>query len=240
MSLASKDSLKDASDDDKRAGLTKLETNLDLLKTKFAYLSGIDLAKEQEITDLKKKFLDEAETPFVAAQKEMLQQLSASKTSGGSTPSSATVSSATANTTKKEAMKLPHFKGDDSSNPYMEYPIWKKRWDTLIVEYEERFRHNFLLDHLDSAAKGKIIGLESDYDGAMKKLDAFYANPRKVVGCVVSEVMSFNSIRDGDYKSLVTYSNTLQNNYTRLQNLKLEHENFGHVDDHLQVSATSW
>ena len=80
------------------------------------------------------------------------------------------------------------------------------------------------MDHLDSDAREKIVGFESDYEGAMKKLESYYGNPSKVVNCCVSEVMSFNSIQEGDYKSLIIYSNTLQNNYTRLENLKLEHE----------------
>ena len=222
LNLASKDSLKDASDDDKRVGVKKLESDLDLLKAKFAILSGIDPTKAQVITDLKKTFLDEADAPFLLTQKDILSQLQTSNTSGGNVQSTSSMTSTSS--TKKEAMKLPHFNGDETMNPYKEYPIWKNRWNTLIVEYEERFRHTFLMDHLDSYAKEKIVGYESDYEGAMKKLDSFYGNPLKVVNCCVSEVMSFNSIRDGDYKSLVVYSNTLQNNYTRLQNLKLEHE----------------
>ena len=67
MNLASKDYLKDVSNDDKRAGLSKLETDFDLLKNKFAQLSGIDPTKD--VADLKKKLLDDAETPFLATQK---------------------------------------------------------------------------------------------------------------------------------------------------------------------------
>ena len=88
-------------------------------------------------------------------------------------------------------------------NPYKEYPIWKNPWNTLIVEYEELFCHTFLMDHLHLYPKEKIIGYESNYEGAMKKLDRFYGNPLTVVNCSVSEVMSFNSIQNGDYKSLV-------------------------------------
>ena len=121
-------------------------------------------------------------------------------------------------------MILPDFSGDETMNPYLQFPIWKNHWDTLIEDHDEKFHASFLLNHLDSAAKEKVVGFESDYAGAMKKLEGYYGNPRKVVACVVSEVMKFKTIRDGDYNSLVTYSNILQNNYTRLKNPRLEHE----------------
>ena len=208
LNLASKDSLKEVSDIDKRAGLKKLESDLDSLKLKFAHLSGIDPSKNEVITDLKERFLEEADGPFLVTQKDILTQLQTSETSGGETQPAA--GSSITSSTKKETMKLPNFNGDETMNPYKEYPIWKKRWNTLIAEYEERFRHTYLMDHLDSDAKEKIVGFESDYEGAMKKLESYYGNPSKVVNCCVSEVMSFNYIQEGDYKSLILYSNTLQ------------------------------
>ena len=160
LNFASKDSLKDASNDDKRVGLKKLEYELDLLKAKFANLSGIDPTKAEVLTDLKKTFLEEADAPFLVTQKDILTQLQTSKTSGGALEP--VVSTSSSSSIKKEAMKLPHFDGDETMNPYKEYPIWKNRWNTLIVEYEERFRHTYLMDHLDSYAKENIIGNESN------------------------------------------------------------------------------
>ena len=58
---------------------------------------------------------------------------------------------------------FPLFSGDERT-AYLKYPMWKKQWATQIVDYEERYRATMLLNHLDSKASERIIGLENDYD----------------------------------------------------------------------------
>ena len=52
----------------------------------------------------------------------------------------------------------------------------------------------------------------------------FYGDPCRVVECVMQEVKGPGVIADGDYDSLVAYSDTLARNFIRLENIGLEHE----------------
>ena len=89
---------------------------------------------------------------------------------------------------KKEAVRLPTFKGDESCSPFLKYPTWRKEWDKLIVEYDERWYSNILNRQLDEAAREQYVGYESDYNEAMKRLDAYYGNAVKVVDCILVNV----------------------------------------------------
>ena len=128
--------------------------------------------------------------------------------------------------TKKEAVTLPSFQGDLSSSPspFLAYPVWLNRWNTLIAEYDEKWRIHFLLDRIDDAARLKIVGCEQDYVGAMKRLESFYGDPLKIISCVMAEVNDPSIICEGDYQGLVSYCSILENNYNRLKNMNLDHE----------------
>ena len=58
----------------------------------------------------------------------------------------------------------------------------------------------------------------------MKRLDNFYGDPRKVIECIMKEVTAPVGIREGDYKSLISFTDVLENNFNRLKCLSLEHE----------------
>ena len=124
------------------------------------------------------------------------------------------------NTTRKEPVNLPEFK----SGPYLQYPTWRKQWDLLVVEYPERWRSSVLNKKVDSEARKQYVGFETDYEEAMRRLDAFYGNPQKVIDCVMDEVVSPQAMIEGDYRSLISYSTILENNFNRLKNLDLEDE----------------
>ncbi len=222
MHANTEESLKDSSDHVKREEWGKVENDFKALLLKFVTFSAIDPTKD--IGVIKTKFEKNAHQPFIAIQKWILeQQKTASNTSGGSSSSSSTASSTT---TRRETVNLPTFKGDESGSPFLEFPIWKKSWDSLIPDYEERFHYRLLAEHLDDAAKSKFVGSENDYATAMKKLQLYYGDISKVVKCVVRDVMSQSTISEGQYGALVSYSDTLENNYNRLLSLEkgLEHE----------------
>ena len=44
------------------------------------------------------------------------------------------------------------------------------------------------MSHIEEEAKKKIIGLESEYDMAMKKLEDFYGDEEKVVDACMEEM----------------------------------------------------
>ena len=107
---------------------------------------------------------------------------------------------------------LPKFSGEEKS-AYLQYPIWKKQWNSHIMEYETKYRATMLLNHLDTKALEQIVGLESDYEKAMDQLDRYY-----------DEMRGHSNISPFDYKALVLYKKCLVNNFTCLKACDLEHE----------------
>ena len=217
------DVVKDASDVDKRREWEKLEDEIGSLRKKLVALGKIDPTKD--MSDLQKLFVDDVETPFTENHKWFMTQL---KTASSSTPTSASESSSkpsvSSSLTKRENVKLPWFYGDPKKLPFLAYPTWKAEWDALVVDYEVKVRPTILKDHLDDVAKSKFIGYERDYDEMMKRLDAFYGDPLKVIECVMKEVASPSAIREGDYKGLISFTDILENNFNRLKCMSLEHE----------------
>ena len=58
----------------------------------------------------------------------------------------------------------------------------------------------------------------------MDRLTKYYGDPLKVVKYAMKEVTAQSVIADGDYDSMLTYGTVLENNYTRLKKIELEHE----------------
>ena len=209
-----KDSLGDASEEVKREQWLKVDTEFASLKKRLLEVVSSNQDAE-DLTDLKSRFKDEAEVTYLELQKWILPQLKAVvKTSGGGS----------SNSTKREAISLPEFKGDPEDQPFLKFPVWLKQWEKLIGDYDEKFWSRLLCEKLDDAACEKIVGLEDKYGEAMEYLKAFYGDPCRVVECVMQEVKGPGVIADGDYDSLVAYSDTLARNFIRLENIGLEHE----------------
>ena len=210
----------EASDTDKQDSLGKLENDFQETRKKLVALGSVDPLKDTK--EHQDSFVTTVEKPFVVTQKWFLSQLKDSATS----PLSTKVSSSKSSNTKKEAVTLPEFKGDLSSvpSPYLSYPVWRKRWDALISEYDEKYRIDFLLDRLDDAARDKFVGYEQNYTGAMERLDMFYGDPLKVVSCVMAEVNAPSVICEGEYQALISYCGVLENNFNRLKSMSLDHE----------------
>ena len=129
----------DASDGDKRWEFKKLQDKMDSLRKKLVALGRTD--PSDDLSELKGTFLVTVEKPFTINQKWFLSQLRTSNLSQASASSS--TSSGGANT-KKEVVTLPSFKGYVLSS-HLIYPVWRKRWDTLIQKYDEKWHINFLL-----------------------------------------------------------------------------------------------
>ena len=216
-------SLEDASEEVKREQWLKVDTEFGSLRSKLLEVVSSN-HNEEDLTELKEKFKDKAEESYLTLQKWVLPQLKGIvKTSGGGS----------SGTTKREAISLPDFKGDPDSQPFLKFPVWLSMWEKLIVDYPEQHWSRLLSEHLDDIASEKFVGLEDKYKEAMEQLKLFYGDPCRVVECVMKEVKSPGEILDGDYHSLVAYSDTLSRNFTRLKNIGLEHEMSN-------TSAMSW
>ncbi len=79
-----------------------------------------------------------------------------------------------------------------------------------------------MLAHLDDAARGKFIGYEGNYEEMYIRLGRYYGAREKVVKHVLQEVLAQSPIVEGDYKHLVSYSTSLENNFNRLSSMKLQ------------------
>ena len=219
MNLSMKETLKDASESDKRFQLDKCTEQFSKLKETFIKLSG-SLA-DDELEAFKASFVTEAETPFSDTEKWLLPDLKTiPKTSGGNAVST----SSSSKSTKTETVHLPFFHGDPKMSPFHKFPSWKEKWDSLIEEYPVRYHTTLLEKHLDEEARSKFIGWENNYAESMKRLQNYYGDKIKIVQYAMKEVKSAQFIADGDYQSLLVYSTTLESNYNRLCSLKIESE----------------
>ena len=202
------------SDSVKREELSKVETEFNELKSQLVRLSGQNITVDK--ADINKNFVDNAETVYLNFVKLVTPELkdSHSSTSGGSSDKY----------TKREPVDLPSFQGDDKASPFGKFPIWKKQWDVQILDYEPRDHWRMLEKKLDEAARSKFIGYEGNYDEAMKRLAKYYGNRNKVVWHVLEEVLTPDPISDSDYPRLISYTVTLENNYSRLSSMNAQHE----------------
>ena len=206
---------------DKRRELAALEKEFGRLRMKKTEVVGLDPAGDH--TEVKNAFSKDVGKVFEDVQRMILEEVKDTPT-GPIVHSGGAAAAAPHSTTKTERVKLPHFKGNEKESPYLKFPVWKQQWDGLIVDYDEVHRAGLLFDHIDDAAKNKLVGVESNYDEAMRRLVGYFGNPVKVVQSCMKEVMTQSFIQLGDYKSLVDYSHVLENNYNRLSSLGLAHE----------------
>ena len=215
--------------EDMRKELEKIEASFDKIKDDIMLLDS-----SQDLTEL----LDQYNSKVVAvvdncklmafdymkntSSPTLSTGVDGSETAAGSGSSSGSSGSAYS-TTKRETVMLPHFSGDERT-AFLRYPIWKKQWDMHITEYEVKYRSTMLLTHLDDKAQLQIVGLENDYDAALKQLDNYYVDAKKVIKACLDEIRAIPTISQFDYKSLVTYKKCLLNNYARLKAANLDHE----------------
>ncbi len=214
--LGLKDSVTTSSDSVKRSELERVDVEFKSVKGLLVKLAGVDQTKD--ITDIRKKFVDEAEKVYLDFHKDIIQELKdIIPTSGGSGRNYST---------KKEAVKLPTFAGDEMSSPspFLSFPIWFKQWEAMIPDYDVKYRARLLCDHIDVTARSKFTGFEDNFPEAMKRLEQFYGDSSKVVKCVMKEVQDPDAVAEDDYRGLVEYADILENNFNRLTSMNLQHE----------------
>ena len=134
----------------KRQELEKVDAEFRLLKGQLAKLAGVDEAKD--ITQIRDKFVNDAEKAFLEFHSAVAKDIKDSPTSGGS--------SVPDKSTKKEAVRLPKFVGEENSSPspFLTFPVWLKQWKSMITDYDEKYRDRMLCDHIDAAARSKFVG----------------------------------------------------------------------------------
>ena len=209
--------LANAAESCKQKEWERVQTEFDSLKQLMITVARTD--PSQDMTDINKNFTESAEKQFLAAKKWFMESLKDVVCDSSSSDKPSSDSS-----TKKEPVKLPKFEGDAKCSPFLKFPVWFERWEKLIQQYDEVWRPSILLDHLDDAAREKFVGYESDYPEAMERLKKFYGDPKKVVSCVMEEVLSPGDIKCGDYRALLFYVDVLERNFNRLKNLNIEHQ----------------
>ena len=212
-----KASVVSSSDSIKKQELQKVDSEFSALKGLLTKLAGVDL--DQDIADVQQKFVDDAEKVYLDFHAAVVKDLKdPSPTSGGKSTSDTS--------TKKEAVKLPRFVGDEKSSPspFLTFPVWLKQWKSMIVDYSEKYHDRMLCDHIDSHARSKFVGFDNDYKEALDRLEKYYGDKSKVVKCVMKQVKDPDSLVDEDYGGLVKYASLLEQNYNRLSSMDLQHE----------------
>ena len=62
-----------------------------------------------------------------------------------------------------------------------------------------------LMNHLDEKAQLQIVGLEKSYEEAIKQLDSYYIDAKKVIWVCLDEIRAHPQVAAYDYKGLVSY-----------------------------------
>ena len=132
LALGLKASVVDSSDFVKKQELQRVDSEFTSLKELLTKLAGVD--QSQDITAVQKKFVDDAEKSYLDFHAAVVKDLKdpTPPTSGGSVTKDSS--------TKKEAVKLPRFVGDEKSfpSPFLTFPVWLKQWKSMIVDYSEK------------------------------------------------------------------------------------------------------
>ena len=81
-----------------------------------------------------------------------------------------------------------------------------------------------LRSHLDKDARKRIIGCENDYVAAMRKLEAYFGDRRKVIHDCTNKIANFPTVQSNDFKKLVKLKTYIDINYARLASLGLQSE----------------
>ena len=207
---------------DMRVELDKIEKEYDKIKNQIMYIdSSVD--QTAILDQFKEKVTDEFERCKKIGLKYMNSFSSAIPERSEARGTDTATVSGSYSTTKRETVMLPHFSGEEKT-AYLKYPIWKLQWDSHIQEYEEKYRATMLMNHLDEKAQLQIVGLENKYEEAMKQLDTYYSDAKKIVRACLDEIRSQPQVSAYDYKGLVSYKKCIINNYSRLAASDLSHE----------------
>ena len=81
-----------------------------------------------------------------------------------------------------------------------------------------------LMSHVDAEVQKKLVGLDTEYEKAMEKLDKYYGDTRKVVQACTMEIKGHRQAHFFYYKGKLMLKTCLKNNYARLKYKSLEHE----------------
>ena len=80
-----------------------------------------------------------------------------------------------------------------------------------------RYKATVLCAHLDKEAKKKIISLENDYPAAIKKLETFYGDKRKVIEACMEKITKYSAVGEKDNSGLVNLKTVICNNYNQMK-----------------------
>ena len=144
---------------DLRKKLAKVEAEYAELKQQHA--SVVEMNPTADLRELDREFKSLVMEEYSRCEEVGFAYLQADvpQVQTSSSASEPRISSSSSNT-KKETVKLPKFSGDEKT-AYKLYPVWRKQWDSHIMDYEEKSRSTMLLDHLDKWALEQIVGYEN-------------------------------------------------------------------------------
>ena len=220
-------------DHDKREAIKVFESKKVSLGRLLADMAKLTLAGDsRDDLDERQTTLDRLENLWGGTMSVAVRVLKEPVTRGGMTGGAtsggmATSGGGSSTTIKREQIDLPKFSGEKSAkgrDPILEYPIWKTQWLELIKAYPVNVRATMLLGKTGQEAQLQFAGLENDYEEAMKRLEAFYGDSRRLIRVVLGDLMAQGPIRYSDFRSQVEFSCKMESHWARLKVMNLEKE----------------
>ena len=130
---------------EKSIGFSDLREELAKIETEYAKLNEehaavIAMKPMADLSELAKEFESLVEDEYARCKKVGFTYLQADVPPvQASSPANESRNFSSYSNTKKETVKLPKFSGEEST-AYKSYPIWRKQWDSHIMDYDEKSR----------------------------------------------------------------------------------------------------
>ena len=77
---------------------------------------------------------------------------------------------------------------------------------------------------LSESIRTELSFYDDNIDDILSRLDEKYANPAKLVDCIVSEIQRFKRLNEGDSRKFITFVDIIDGGYRDLKRLSLEQE----------------
>ena len=122
------------------------------------------------------------------------------------------------NQIKVKRLDAPTFDGD-----IRKFPTFKTEYGRIMNKAYNRDAFALRQSLLGDAAK-VVLGVEDDYDEMMRRLDAYYGDPCKLIDCIINDIKQLKEIPEGDNKKFIETVNIIERAFLDLKRLNLEKE----------------
>ena len=122
------------------------------------------------------------------------------------------------NQIKVKRLDAPTFDGD-----IRKFPTFKTEYGRIMNKAYNRDAFALRQSLLGDAAK-VVLGVEDDYNEMMRRLDAYYGDPCKLIDCIINDIKQLKEIPEGDNRKFIETVNIIERAFLDLKRLNLEKE----------------